>query len=71
MSFLIRRPLGCLLSTLDWMGKKVVASNMATYNCLTIDVFDDDDGPIHFPEEPVALKLPTHELFFNLQQTKP
>lgn len=32
-------------------GKKVAASNMAT--CLTIDVFDKDDGPLHFPEEPV------------------
>lgn len=26
---------------------------MATYSCLTIDVFDEDDGPLHFPEEPV------------------
>lgn len=31
----------------------MAASNMATYSCLTIDVFDEDDGPLHFPEEPV------------------
>lgn len=34
-------------------GKKVAASNMATYSCLTIDVFDEDNCPLHFPKEPV------------------
>lgn len=40
-------------------GKKVAASNMATHSCLTIDVFDEDDGLLDFPEEPIYVKKRT------------
>lgn len=29
---------------------------METYSSLTIDVFDEDDGPLHIPEEAVYVK---------------
>ena len=52
-------------------GKKVAASNTATYSCLTIDVFDEDDGPLHFPGEPIYVNKITLRSGTQLPDVQP
>lgn len=44
---------------------------MATYSCLTIDVFDEDDGPLHFPEEPIYVNKITLRSGTQLPDVQP
>lgn len=44
---------------------------MATNSCLTIDVFDEDDGLLYFPEEPISVKKSTLRAGTQLPDVQP
>lgn len=44
---------------------------MATHSCLTIDVFDEDDGLLYFPEEPIYVKKRTIRWGTQLPDVQP